>query len=644
MRTRNVGRRGVPTVTHESIFSDLRGGGWRDVESTKFTKGFELGLNSVEYPSLGPTLHEVKERVIVNIEISDSEGRTYTGTDRVDYRPRLIPRQIAAQWLVERWETEYHLLERTQTVEQSTPDGYNRSDLSDLRAFRLSRFLTYNSPNIAGSYHHGVTPVALIERGGKIRVASSHPAYLAHYSRCLAKTTLPFLKATKVCRDKLYGEPIKLSNRSRAARLYSADLSAASDWIDHKIGRATLEGLLTGLGMSDPEIQTALRCIEPYRIQADGHPLNGKLTSRGAHMGLGTTWTVLSLLNYFAGEQADTSGRSFRICGDDLIALWTPLQVGIYETVLKELGLVINKTKSFIGTRGVFCEKLVQITSFSKDGVRAEEYTFKPMPTLKELVPEDRKPTPIAVQTIHNFSKDAKLMAPIRNLAANTCRTISKWRGTINGPASLGGNGCTRVAVARSKQLIKTFLIKGPFTLHLGGGSEALSDRLENYRFSRTTNPEAGPRYDDIMVGELSADRCDIINQFKSTRERLSVDPEAWRTWCEAKKGKKTNKYSYKNALKRWTSGTRGFTMMEAINGSRWITAKMRYRLKKLELGKFKDSLASWKRKITTLTTRTPVHYLPLDVLEQHPPRSYQTDQSGKVLEPKWRKRGTPSL
>jgi len=52
--------------------------------------------------------------------------------------------------------------------------------------------------------------------------------------------------------------------------------------------------------------------------------------------------------------------HSFAVCGDDMIELWTQSEIETYESVLENWGLKINRSKSFIGPRGVFCEKLVE--------------------------------------------------------------------------------------------------------------------------------------------------------------------------------------------------------------------------------------------------------------------------------------------
>lgn len=76
-------------------------------------------------------------------------------------------------------------------------------------------------------------------------------------------------------------------------------------------------------------------------------------------MGLGHTWSILCLINWAAAFYASGDPNSFRICGDDLIGLWTPAEARRYESFLTDLGLVMNKSKTFYAPQGVFCELLV---------------------------------------------------------------------------------------------------------------------------------------------------------------------------------------------------------------------------------------------------------------------------------------------
>jgi hypothetical protein len=81
----------------------------------------------------------------------------------------------------------------------------------------------------------------------------------------------------------------------------------------------------------------------------------------GALMGLGTGWTVLTILNSWCAWDAGVKKEAFRTCGDDLIGLFTRTQIAAYESNVERVRLVLNKTKSFVSRhRGVFCERYVR--------------------------------------------------------------------------------------------------------------------------------------------------------------------------------------------------------------------------------------------------------------------------------------------
>lgn len=91
-------------------------------------------------------------------------------------------------------------------------------------------------------------------------------------------------------------------------------------------------------------------------------------------MGLGPSWTVMSLLNNFAAIKAGIHPDRFRTCGDDLIALGTDEEFDRYEKYLADLTLQPNKEKSFRGYCGVFCERFVktQIERIDFNGKRLQ--------------------------------------------------------------------------------------------------------------------------------------------------------------------------------------------------------------------------------------------------------------------------------
>lgn len=73
----------------------------------------------------------------------------------------------------------------------------------------------------------------------------------------------------------------------------------------------------------------------------------------------------MSVINCFAAVKAGIPLGAFATCGDDLIAEATQEEAKVYTRILSLFGMVVNQTKSFFGSRGVFCEKFgkLQVSS-----------------------------------------------------------------------------------------------------------------------------------------------------------------------------------------------------------------------------------------------------------------------------------------
>jgi hypothetical protein len=200
------------------------------------------------------------------------------------------------------------------------------------------------------------TPIR--ERGGKVRVASKHPATEAYACRIAMQRMVPILRALDCTRFALKGDEIKLRGESEEEIIYSADLSKATDRIDHELARYFWSKICTKSNQPAWVHQVgelAFRRKQNARTQ--------DVTSRGIHMGLGISWIVLSLVNMYAAWSVGARRESYRICGDDLVGLWTGKMADDYELKLEKLGLKANRQKSFRSqVGGVFCEKLVRRT------------------------------------------------------------------------------------------------------------------------------------------------------------------------------------------------------------------------------------------------------------------------------------------
>ena len=336
-----------------------------------------------------------------------------------------------------------------------------------------------------------ITPVALPEMGNKIRLASTHAADEVWVSRRLTQMWLPTLRKLAPSRQTLRGEGVKLkrkgSSRNVRTQLYSADLSAATDWIHHSTARRVarvlnkkvfseesashwddVAAILLGPHTLVPESteppegwgrdEHTPRCTLSALHQSDGSSDDSgsedmsededelidwtdvqegwTQTSRGIHMGLGPSWIILSLLNTAAGMYASGDAGSFRVCGDDLIALWTRSEVDRYESFLTTLGLKINVTKSFLGEQGVFCENLVirtgDRTAESRDCGHIAEAAGS-----KEKAMKSHHPLEVA-HALRTYSSSSK---PLIRLAQLTRRSIGNRYSRLSGPLNTGGNG-----------------------------------------------------------------------------------------------------------------------------------------------------------------------------------------------------------
>jgi len=635
-----------------SFWGDLRPGGFMTPEMARYSILHPMENTVDTFPNLGPLLREVSgPNDITFTHTQTVNGEAFSTEVRIIGRKQLLP---DSRWEVQRIEAGkrarlgavQRILVPQTSVQQVTPQGYDMAYLSDLRAFRLARFLTLSSPRFNGTFHHPMVLVPITERGLKIRVASSHPSYLAHYSRCLSKYLLPFLKDLSWSRSSLKAEEIKLHNRDRNARLFSADLSAASDHIDHGVGQAILKGLLEGMGVNSAEVDGAMRCLEPYTLE-------GRLTTRGAHMGLGTTWSVLSLLNAFAGYQACSDKRTFRICGDDLIGLWTEAEQHTYVRWIEKLGLQMNLKKSFRGVRGVFCEKLIQINRVDTQGISALE-TPDRVTTLKETYSESvwthNDTNPENKERVQQIASDATQPYPIRRLAEERLSSFKTKKGITTGPSQMGGSGIGKIPNRDVLARIKAYLIKGPFSIPTQAVVTAgFQERMSNYRISRQTDRTKAVPYRDVLTAETRAEYELAINEtwkdlrsvgrfFKKMNQPLFSEEKK----KDTQKKDTDHRFAHVNALRRWLRGTRQTSMTDAITHSKWVNSRTRSRLRRLVAGgEHNDkTTARWRSKITYLLTRTPVQQVPLGVLAQHPVRSHGWEQSGQALLPKWEKTG----
>jgi hypothetical protein len=324
--------------------------------------------------------------------------------------------------------------------------GTGKTCLPDGAACRR-RYIKEDSPT-------PLKPLPLVEKGGKVRVVTLHPADEIHNARRLTSLWISQLRHFAVTRQMLTNTPISLEKQStgrRKACVYSADLSRATDYIDHRL--ATHVGLLLceKLGMDDEDKRVVKRMFGPHRVRtSDG---DSPPTTRGIHMGLGPTWIILSLINSYAAWKAGARRETYAVCGDDLVGYWSRPIANRYEACLEEMGLVVNKSKSFFGKRGVFCERIVE-----QVGDRAEAHDVGHLSeiTAAKLI---ARQTENCYSVAENLRKNTFLPE-----VSNQVRRHLIPRGTGPGRVEHGGNGFGQLTIGGLALLVKEGKVNNSIT------------------------------------------------------------------------------------------------------------------------------------------------------------------------------------
>jgi hypothetical protein len=196
-------------------------------------------------------------------------------------------------------------------------------------------------------------PHTITQIGGKTRTITIHPAEEVQVARELTACWLSVLRQTVVTRDSLNGHTVAIRPQTADSLAFSADLSKATDYMPHALARYV--GLCLCNKLNRPQdIPVVNKLFSPKRLP------DGTLTNNGVHMGLGPSWVILSLLNSFAAWHAGARRNTYAVCGDDLIGFWPKRICERYSKLLEELGLKVNRSKSFYGRYGVFCERIME--------------------------------------------------------------------------------------------------------------------------------------------------------------------------------------------------------------------------------------------------------------------------------------------
>nr|QQD86176.1 RNA-dependent RNA polymerase [Botryosphaeria dothidea narnavirus 2] len=186
--------------------------------------------------------------------------------------------------------------------------------------------------------------VAISEYGYKARVVSCSDPVRIHqsesYRRQLIKLLGQLRPSALPLRQDL--DVLRLNNSDPCTFVYSADLTQATDYLDHHV----ITAFCDALGV-------------PFELVTGG-TIDDCAIARGTLMGIPCSWPILSLVHMWACWAMEIPWRSFLIKGDDLIGLWTMDEIHRYQTGIQLLtGMPPNLDKSFVSKdRGLFCERV----------------------------------------------------------------------------------------------------------------------------------------------------------------------------------------------------------------------------------------------------------------------------------------------
>ncbi|QJT73727.1 RNA-dependent RNA polymerase [Botrytis cinerea narnavirus 4] len=316
----------------------------------------------------------------------------------------------------------------------------NPSGVKESRRILFLREHIWNSTD----YVMDSTPVAIAERGWKVRVVSRSCALRVAHSEGYREGFRAMLMHRRAFRLPQMGLtdflPLHEGGRSNKF-VFSADLSAATDLISREL----LESLSSFLGI-DP----ALVC--GGRIQVNKFDFANM--TRGTLMGIPLSFPMLNLIHLYVCESIGARRDTYYICGDDLIALWSISLIRKYKhALLKLTGMLLNDTKSFISkSRGIFCEKAFHL---AKDGLRVNRQFL----SVKAVTPLGRSLPPKGAEA---HPEQPWEMAPLLYLNTHIAR-LGHSRAHFAQQSCLR-DYCKRLAYLARKHRVSQYL-----PLHLGG-------------------------------------------------------------------------------------------------------------------------------------------------------------------------------
>jgi len=331
---------------------------------------------------------------------------------------------------------------------------------------------------------------------------------------------MPVLKQVGFTKAMLKNHTVELKNmRDDNCKLYSGDFSKSTDPITNRTSRFVLTEIAKHIDVPSWYADAVTKTCVPMRIFKSGNKLcldgteHPERTTCGAFMGLGHGWIVLSILNAWCARRAGAPKGSFNICGDDIIGLWDDETCDKFEACVDEIGLKMNKTKSFRAPSGVFCERLVTTSSTRRTA------TGKPCLRIAEACGVNSEAKGDTFACADNCSK-AMVHRHVRTVSRALGRTryrtsTSKAAG---GTHSQGGGGA---GLKADIVTLITYMRNGGLTNVKSGGS---SKRLRSLRKYLRTLPTANDQtYDNGGTSVECQEVITILMQADTVRRRSAV-------------------------------------------------------------------------------------------------------------------------
>ncbi|APG77101.1 RNA-dependent RNA polymerase [Wuhan insect virus 18] len=276
---------------------------------------------------------------------------------------------------------------------------------------------------------------AIPERGFKARVVTVPDLPESILGSALRCYLLPALRRTPECADVLSGKEELAAMRIASSRrpiegdwIVSSDLTAASDTLSFELLQALVDGLEESGTLPPWAIRALKVLVGPQElVYPDGSVL---VTRRGTLMGLGHTWSILSLSHLFwldwahrsvDPRVADVVRRTAAVCGDDLVVRAPLKWVQSYHQIAEASGARFSTGKHFVAKRRyVFLERIWSLKSSLQRVRLPRERTRRAGRWVREFPPLGARPVkvrPTVVRSIPSRSVPSTAI-PLAGLTA----------------------------------------------------------------------------------------------------------------------------------------------------------------------------------------------------------------------------------